>query len=343
MATTAQTFANAAVAAASTAGTQSNIAVNAAATATTSSAAYAAHILLGDTAAAAIDAANTIAASDAAAAAANAAGAASALAASNLASTIAAAATDFNPFNAIANAAAVATATAAAAAAATAATAATAAAVTAGAAALVVCYVSGTLIRTVKGEVKVEDLRVGDLVITASGEKRPIQWIGHTTTRLLKDDVNRPVCIKSGAFGAGLPYADLYMSPRHSVSVKVSHTDVLIPVMNLVNDITVKQVSMDQVTYWHVELESHDVLIANGLPSESYLDCGNRSFFAKHHGILNLDWENAVPGHHCLPVVESGAMLEQVKVQLQDQISSQDWIQHLNLMIDNEAEVRLAS
>ncbi|WP_410209982.1 Hint domain-containing protein [Aquirhabdus sp.] len=209
--------------------------------------------------------------------------------------------------------------------------------------ALISCYLTGSLIRTLKGDVPVEQLQVGDIAITSSGEKRAIQWIGHTTAHMSKFDINRPVCITSGAFGTGLPYADLYLSPRHSICIKASHEEVLIPVENLINDITVKQVSMDEVTYWHVELESHDVLIANGLPSESYLDCGNRSEFAKHHGILNLDWENAIPGHHCHPVIESGPMLEQVKAQLQSQVGAQDWIKHLNLMIDNETDVRLAS
>ncbi len=209
--------------------------------------------------------------------------------------------------------------------------------------ALISCYLTGSLIRTLKGDVPVEQLQIGDVAITASGEKRPIQWIGQTTAHMSKFDINRPVCVKSGAFGAGLPYADLYLSPRHSVCVTVSHEEILIPVENLINGITVKQASFDEVTYWHVELESHDVLIANGLPSESYLDCGNRSDFAKHHGILNLHWENAAPGNHCRPVVESGSMLDHVKAQLQNQIGAQDWINHLNQLINNDVEVRLAS
>jgi hypothetical protein len=83
------------------------------------------------------------------------------------------------------------------------------------------------------------------------------------------------VRVVAGAFGGGLPGRDLWLSPDHAVLVG----EVLIPIRYLVNGATIVQVAVDAVTYWHVELERHEVIVAEGLPCESYLDTGNRGAF----------------------------------------------------------------
>ena len=64
--------------------------------------------------------------------------------------------------------------------------------------------------------------------------------------------------------------------------------EVLIPAMNLVNGATIARASLDEVTLWHVELDSHDILVANNLPAESYLAMGNRGFFEEAGATLDV-------------------------------------------------------
>jgi hypothetical protein len=140
------------------------------------------------------------------------------------------------------------------------------------------CFVSGTQIATANGAVRVEDLSAGDRVITASGAIRPVRWIGHVTIdcdALRQPSSHYPVSIQAGAFGRNLPQRDLLLSAGHHV-----FTDgILVPVSALVNGITIARQPVSRVTYWHVELDTHDVILAEGLPTESYLDTGNRSSF----------------------------------------------------------------
>ena len=100
-------------------------------------------------------------------------------------------------------------------------------------------------------------------------------WIGHHFARRLP--LPSKAARRSGRcacalapFGDGLPRRDLWLSPDHAVFVD----DVLIPIKRLINSTSIEQVPMDQITYYHVELEHHDVLLAEGLPAESYLDTG---------------------------------------------------------------------
>ena len=147
-----------------------------------------------------------------------------------------------------------------------------------------VCFCSGTLIRTTRGEVAVEDLTVGDLAVTASGEARPIIWIGHK--RILRPSrVEQPVRVAPDAIGEGLPARRLRLSPGHAVCLSFVE-EVFVPVSELINDATIVREAVGEVTYWHVELETHDVLLAEGLPCESYMDAGNRAFFGRQYGRL---------------------------------------------------------
>ncbi len=143
----------------------------------------------------------------------------------------------------------------------------------------IACFCTGTLIATEHGQTPVEALQVGQSVLTASGEHARIKWIGHRRVDLArhpKPQEVAPVRVHPGAFGDGAPSRDLWLSPDHAVYMD----GVLIPVRHLVNDATIRREPCASATYWHVELERHDVLLAEGLPCESYLDTGNRSAFA---------------------------------------------------------------
>jgi hypothetical protein len=134
------------------------------------------------------------------------------------------------------------------------------------------CFRAGTRILTEHGEVAVETLRVGDLVRTVlGGTAAPIIWIGHRDVDCAghpQPGKVWPVRIAAGAFGPGRPGSDLFLSPDHAVYVN----EVLIPVRHLINASSIVQVPMDRVSYHHIELARHDVVLAQGLPAETFLD-----------------------------------------------------------------------
>jgi hypothetical protein len=142
-----------------------------------------------------------------------------------------------------------------------------------------VCFAAGTSIATIDGSVAVEALRVGDLVRTHGGLVRPIRWIGQRSIDLRQHSVPervQPVRIIADAFADGVPRHDVRLSPDHAVFVD----GVLIPLRLLVNGASIRrEAACRSVTYYHIELDAHDVLLAEGLPAESYLDTGNRGFF----------------------------------------------------------------
>jgi len=93
-----------------------------------------------------------------------------------------------------------------------------------------------------------------------------------------------PVRVRRDAFADGVPRRDLLLSPDHAVYVD----DVLIPVKHLIGAGSVVQIAVEEIEYWHVELDRHDVLLAEGLPVESFLDIGNRAAFSNHDGPVML-------------------------------------------------------
>ena len=136
---------------------------------------------------------------------------------------------------------------------------------------LIECFITGTNILTDQGEIAVEDLKIGDTVITATGQPENIKWIGKQTIEpyQVKNPLRgNPVLIKAGALGNNLPCRDLYVSPDHAMFVD----GLLINAGALVNDISIVQTEpTESFTYYHVELENHCLLVAEGTAAESYL------------------------------------------------------------------------
>ncbi len=175
------------------------------------------------------------------------------------------------------------------------------------------CFAAGTRIATSRGEVAVERLRPGDVVHLADGGTAPVVWLGHRRLDCRRhrrpQDVH-PVRIAAHAFGLDRPARDLRLSPDHAVFVD----GALIPVRYLLNGATVVQETAARITYWHVELDRHGVLLAEGLPAETYLDTGNRPAFAggpvvmAHPDFARGVWQVA----GCAPLVLSGAVRDTV-------------------------------
>jgi hypothetical protein len=126
-------------------------------------------------------------------------------------------------------------------------------------------------------------LRLGDIVTLHDGRVAPVVWIGRRHVDCARHQV-WPVRVAADAFGQGMPHRDLLLSPDHAIFAE----GVLIPVKHLINGRSVARVTMPEVTYFHVELPAHDVLIAEGLPVESYLDIGDRANFSNFEGPVRL-------------------------------------------------------
>jgi T5SS/PEP-CTERM-associated repeat protein len=178
------------------------------------------------------------------------------------------------------------------------------------------CYVRGTRILTDRGEIAVEDLRVGDQAITASGARRPIVWLGRRRIEPMRHRdpaAVRPVRVSAGAFGEGEPRRDLWLSPGHNIAFE----DALMPISSLINGRSIVQIEQASVEYWHVELETHDILLAEGLPAESYLDCGNRAAFANGGAFVEAhpDFRPRDFGETSLPLAQGGAPVAKAKAQ----------------------------
>jgi len=176
------------------------------------------------------------------------------------------------------------------------------------------CYVKGTRIMTETGEVAVEQLAVGDVVHAHFAGSTRIVWIGHrhVNCRRHPKPVNVwPVRVAAHAFGPRMPQRDLLLSPDHAVFLD----DALIPIKHLINNKTIVQEKVDTVTYYHVELGEHDVLLAEGLPAESYLENGNRSAFDNVSDVVSLYPDfggRRREAFGCAPLVVTGAKLDAV-------------------------------
>ena len=144
------------------------------------------------------------------------------------------------------------------------------------------CFTAGTLIATPDGEVAVEALVPGDRVLTADGSALPVRWVGRSTVSRVFADPLRilPIRIRAGALADNVPSRDLLVSPGHAMLLD----GVLVQAGALVNGSSiVQEADMPLVfTYYHVELDRHTVLLAEGAPAESFLD-----------GIEDMNFRNA--------------------------------------------------
>lgn len=135
------------------------------------------------------------------------------------------------------------------------------------------CFLRGTRIRTANGDVAIEALAVGDMVCTVDGKERPIKWIGRQVIERRSDGTWKhdlaPVRVARSALGPMVPENDLYLSPLHALYLD----GVLVPARNLINGRTITQAAVDgdTIEYFHIQLASHDVILAEGAPAETLL------------------------------------------------------------------------
>ena len=144
------------------------------------------------------------------------------------------------------------------------------------------CFLEGTRIATPNGHCLVEELSVGQLVLTVAGQSKPIKWLGQcrraadATGAWDHDDL--PITIEAHAIADNVPSRDLHLSPEHALYLD----GILIPAKHLVNGTTIYPMStrgLDAVNYYHLELDCHDAVWAEGAAAETYRDTGTRSAF----------------------------------------------------------------
>jgi hypothetical protein len=185
------------------------------------------------------------------------------------------------------------------------------------------CFAAGTRILTPDGEIAVEDIAVGTEVLTARAGSEGLQeviWVGQRTIDLARHAMPekvRPIRILAGAFGPGLPERDLRVSPDHALYIN-GH---LIEAKTLVNGVTViVEQNTRHVTYHHIELARHDIVLAEGLPAETYLESGNRTMFESDSSpiVLHPDFVTAARENACAPLLTGGAIVTAARQQLLD-------------------------
>ncbi|MGN7773496.1 Hint domain-containing protein [Phyllobacterium sp. 22552] len=171
------------------------------------------------------------------------------------------------------------------------------------------CFVRGTLIATPDGEIAVERLKAGTVISSLNNGAVAVKWVGNRSIdpkTLDKPRNDLPIRILAGAIAEDMPSRDLYVSPDHCMFVNGS----LVPAKLLINGTTVNQpITLNPVDYYHIELEQHDVIWANGAMAETYLDLGNRHVFLEP-GVLQFTSPKAYDAKACYPLAYSGPAVD---------------------------------
>ena len=150
------------------------------------------------------------------------------------------------------------------------------------------CFMAGTMIRTPDGEVAVEMLKRGDMVLSSDGRTMPVSWLGVQTISTRFADKMRvlPIRVTAGALDENMPSRDLLLSPDHALLVG----DALIQAGALVNGASiVRETDVPEIfTYYHVEVEDHSLILAENTPAETFVDNVDRLNFdnwAEHEAL----------------------------------------------------------
>ncbi|SLN09796.1 Bifunctional hemolysin/adenylate cyclase precursor [Roseovarius gaetbuli] len=145
---------------------------------------------------------------------------------------------------------------------------------------LIPCFTPGTVIATPRGEKLVEELQVGDRIITRDNGLQEIRWIGHRALggqELIKSPHLKPVLIRAGALGQGLPERDMLVSPQHRIllnneraALYFEEREVLAAAKHLTGLDGVDTVESSGTTYIHFMFDQHEVVLSNGAWTESF-------------------------------------------------------------------------
>ena len=178
----------------------------------------------------------------------------------------------------------------------------------------IACFCAGTRIATPHGEVPIEQLKIGDEVLTKFSGPQPIKFIGRRDYNgrfIAGDTMALPVRIAAGALAPGRPARELWLSPGHALLLG----GALVPAWRLINGVSVTQASsVSQVSYFHIELAQHGVIFADACPAESFCDVAglrnqfqNAAEFAQHYpgspGVVEM-WRTPLTGGYRLAALQ---------------------------------------
>nr|WP_298794487.1 Hint domain-containing protein [uncultured Acetobacter sp.] len=176
---------------------------------------------------------------------------------------------------------------------------------------IITCFLAGSMIRTPDGDVAVEDIQIGDDVVTFDWKNKtdvtlPVVWVGkarcNVRPHLADDEAGWPVRVLKNAIADGVPYKDMLVTAEHCLFFKEN----FVPVRMLVNGSSIfYDKSVSSYDYYHVETAQHAVITADGMLTESYLDTGNRSTFRQEGKVARLrgavkSWENDAGAPLCV-------------------------------------------
>jgi|LNAP01.1.fsa_nt_gb hypothetical protein len=207
------------------------------------------------------------------------------------------------------------------------------------------CFLKGTRIRTTRGYRKVEELAIGDVLPAKFGGLTPIQWIGRYQFEKIDQETSwakdcRPVRVMRSALDGNVPNTDLYVTAGHAFFID----GVLVPAGNLINGTTItldEAEDFNLLEYFHIKLENHDVIDAEGAPCESLLSVNETANnFAEYIRSYGAPQSEHTP---CAPVVSFDGGRSEVKSRLRSAASS--WVdrrQKLDIIRDRLEERGIA-
>jgi hypothetical protein len=142
-----------------------------------------------------------------------------------------------------------------------------------------ICFCNGTKILTPTGHRNVETLRIGNVVLNDEGQPKPIVWVGRSDVsfaEMLQTPERRPICIAANSIEPGVPFSDLFVSAQHRVALGDAATEllfgeqkVLVAAKHLIGTIAQRIMPVAGISYYHILLEDHEIVISNGLTTES--------------------------------------------------------------------------
>lgn len=170
------------------------------------------------------------------------------------------------------------------------------------------CILAGTMVSTPSGERPVQDIRPGDEVLTADGQAVTVRWVGRQSLiTLFAGRAGIPVMIRAGALGDNLPTADLCVSGDHAIAID----GYLVAAEALINGTTITRMPEPpaQLDYYHLELDAHRIILANGTPVESFVDDVTRTAFDNYQEWVDLGLEPLPVQALDLPRIKSARQL----------------------------------
>jgi hypothetical protein len=185
------------------------------------------------------------------------------------------------------------------------------------------CFLRGTTILTADGGRRIEDLAIGDLLLTVFGGVRPIQWIGRYPFR--KSDLSkpwpkdvRPIRVARSALSPDVPHADLYVTAEHALLID----GLLIPAGNLTNGTTITRHEardVEELEYFNIKIEGHDVIYAEGAPVETLRDVDESAAnFAEYFRMYGNPKRQET---RCAPWVSYGGRRAELKSRIRSALS----------------------